>query len=260
MIGLVPKQVSVTVETRLNKRLHIRLLPLLLLLSATATAQWAEFPTGDLDSRTLRIQIKAEGLYEKGDFKRAHFIYSSELARLGDKYAQYMTGYMYLMGQGVAEDPVRASAWYRMAAERRSPEFVAVRDELLSTLSTEERARSDALYLELRRELSDIVIVMKLLEDDLEDLQTETTGSRVAARSSAVIVIDPDTGAPMSADHYRNRILRTVQTRLDFVTERLDIDPLNARLAAPEIDGLWARITEHIAVVDDDGDTFVATP
>ena len=256
----MPKQVSVTVETTLNKRTHICLLPLLLLLTVTATAQWAEFPTGSLDSRTLRTQTKAEGLYEKGDFKRAHFIYANELARQGDKYAQYMTGYMYLMGEGVAVDPVRASAWYRMAAERRSPEFVSVRDQLLSTLTPEQRSRSDALYLELRTELSDIVIVMKLLESGLEDLRTETTGSRVAARASAVTIIDPDTGVPMSADHYRNRILRTVQTRLDFVTAGLDIDPLDARLTDAEIDALWDRITEHVAEVDDDGDAFVSTP
>jgi len=252
--------VSVTVETTLNKRINFLLLPLLLLLTTTAYSQWAEFPTGDLDSRTLRIQTKAEGLYQRGDFKRAHFIYASELAQLGDKYAQYMTGYMYLMGQGVAEDPVRASAWYRIAAERKSPEFIAVRDQLLRTLNAEQRARSDALYVDLRSELSDLVIVMKLLEKDLEELQAETTGSRVAGRSRAVMIIDARTGEPMSADHYRNRISRTVQTRLDFVTVRLDIESHDADLSGAEVTALWDRITDYVAVVDDEADVFVATP
>ena len=233
---------------------------MLLLLTSTAQSQWAEFPTGDLDSRTLRIQTKAEGLYQRGDFKRAHFIYASELAQLGDKYAQYMTGYMYLMGQGIAEDPVRASAWYRIAAERKSPEFVAVRDQLLRTLNAEQRAHSDTLYVDLRSELSDLVIVMKLLEKDLEELQAETTGSRVAGRSSAVMIIDPRTGEPMSADYYRNRIARTVQTRLDFVTVRHDIESLDADLSGAEVAALWDRITEYVAVVDDESDVFVVTP
>lgn len=253
-------QVSVTVETRLNKRIFILLLPLLLLLTATAHSQRVQFPAGSLDRHTLRIQTKAEGLYEKGDFKRAHFIYARELAPIGDKYAQYMTGYMYLTGQGVAEDPVRASAWYRIAAERGVAEFVAVRDRLLFTLDGEQRARSDALYLELRSELSDIVIVMRSLEGDLGKLHTATTGSRVAARSTSVMVVDPASGTQLPADLYRSRLIRTLQTRLDYVTARLDIESLDAELSSAQVAALWDRITEFVAVVDDEGDVFVATP
>lgn len=177
-------QISVTIETTLKKRIHLFLLPVLLLLSAPCLAQWSEFPTGDLDSHTLRIQSKAESLYVSGDYERARIIYVNELATIGDKYAQYMTGFMYLMGQGVPEDPVRASAWYRIAAERQAPEFIVVRDELIRTFDAEQLARSDAIYLELRKKFSDIVIVMRLLEEDLEMLDVETTGSRVASRSS----------------------------------------------------------------------------
>ena len=119
-------------------------------------------------TRTMRTQAKAESLYQRGDYKRAHFIYSSDLARQGDKYAQYMTGYMYLMGLGVEADPVKASAWYRIAAERRAPEFVTVRDQVLRTLNDEQRTRSDELYVELRKEYSDLLIIMELLVEDLE--------------------------------------------------------------------------------------------
>lgn len=251
---------SVTVETRLNKRTYILLLPLLLLLTATANSQRVEFPAGGLDRHTLRIQTKAEGLYENGDFKRAHFIYARELAPIGDKYAQYMTGYMYLTGQGVAEDPVRASAWYRIAAERGVAEFVAVRDQLVVTLDAEQRARSDALYVELRGELSDIVIVMKSLQSDLGKLHTETTGSRLPAQSSSVMVVDPASGTQLPADLYRIRLIRTLQTRLDYVTARLDIEPLDADLSSTQVTALWDRITEYVAVVDDEGDAFVSTP
>ena len=236
------------------------MLPLLLLLTATAHSQRVEFPAGGLDRHTLRIQTKAEGLYENGDFKRAHFIYARELAPIGDKYAQYMTGYMYLMGQGVAEDPVHASAWYRIAAERGVAEFVAVRDQLLLTLDAEQRAHSDALYVELRSTLSDIVVVMKSLENDLGKLHTETPGSRVAARSSPVTIVDPSSGTIVAADLYRHRLIRTLQTRLDYVTARLDIESLDADLSSAEVAALWDRITDYVAVVDDEADVFVATP
>jgi len=66
------------------------------------------------ESRTLALQNKVDRLYDRGEFKRAYFIYRNELVPLGDKYAQYMVGYMLLTGTGVDEDPVSASAWYRL--------------------------------------------------------------------------------------------------------------------------------------------------
>ena len=242
------------------KRINSLLIVLVLLVPTLAMAQWAEFPTGDLDSRTMRIQSKVESLYERGDYKRAHFIYSHELARQGDKYAQYMTGYMYQMGQGVDEDPVKALSWYRIAAERRAPEFMAVRDQLRQTLNDEQRSRSDQLYVELRKEYSDLVVIMELLVEDLETLSQARTGSRITGKASSVLTIDPKTGMPVSADHLRNRDLRTAQVRLDFVTSRLDIDPIKADQANQQIDMLWERVRDYLSVVDDEDEGLYAAP
>jgi TPR repeat protein len=242
------------------KRTNTLLIILALLAPALAVAQWSEFPTGDLDSRTMRTQAKVESLYERGDYKRAHFIYSNELAREGDKYAQYMTGYMYMMGQGVEEDPVKASAWYRIAAERRAPEFMAVRDQVLQNLNDEQRARSDELYVELRKEYSDLVIIMELLVEDLDNLKIARTGSRLSGNASSVMIIDPKTGMPVSSDHLRNRDLRTAQMRLDFVTSRLDIDPIKAEQVDEQIDMLWQRVRDYLSVVDDEAGGFYAAP
>ena len=242
------------------KSIYSLLLTLTMLSSGSAMAQWTQFPTGDLDSRTMRIQSKVESLYERGDYKRAHFIYSNELARQGDKYAQYMTGYMHLMGQGVDEDPVLASAWYRIAAERRAPECMAVRDQVLRTLNDEQRARSDEFYVALRKEYSDLVIIMGLLAEDVEDLQVARTGSRLSARSSSVMIIDPDTGMPVSADVIRNRDLRAAQTRLDFITARLDIDPIEADQVDQHLDMLWERVRDYLSVVDDEAGGLYAAP
>ena len=242
------------------KQIHSLLISLALLVSGSAMAQWTQPPTGGPDSRIERIQAKAESLYERGSYKRAHFIYSNELARKGDKYAQYMTGYMYLMGHGVVEDPVIASAWYRIAAERQAPEFIAVRDQVLQTLDDEKRVRSDELYVHLRREYSDLAIVMEMLVKDLENLSRARTGSRLSSNASSVVIVDPKTGMQMSADHLRNRELRIVQTRLDFVTTRLDIDSIKAERAGQHIDGLWERIEDFLSVVDDEANGLYAAP
>jgi hypothetical protein len=253
-------QVSVTVETTLSKRIHIYLIPVLLLLSAATSAQWSEFPTGDLDSHTMRIQAKAESLYVSGDYKRARIIYVNELATIGDKYAQYMTGYMYLMGQGVPEDPVRASAWYRIAAERQAPEFIVVRDELIRVFDAQQLASSNAIYLELRKKFSDIVIVMRLLEEDMRLLDIESTGSRVSGGSSLVSTFDPRRGTLTSAELHRDRVRRTQQSRVDFVTGQLDVARLDADLTDAQIAELWELIGEQVAVIDDDVHRLVATP
>ena len=241
-------------------RIYSLLIALALLAPAFAVAEWAEYPTDNMNSRTAQIQAKVESLYRRGDYKRAHFIYSKELAPLGDKYAQYMTGYMYLMGQGVEEDKIRASAWYRIAAERKTPEFLAVRDQLLRTMSKEQLAASDALYLELRKNFSDLVIVMGLIVDDLPNLDAKRTGSRLSGGTGSVTVIDPNTGASVSADHLRSRATRAVQARLDFVTDKLDIGDIRAENAATEVDVLWESINEYLGVIDVVMVAYVANP
>ncbi|MDH3759157.1 MAG: SEL1-like repeat protein [Gammaproteobacteria bacterium] len=241
-------------------RIYSLLIALTVFAAGAAVAEWAEYPTGDMDSRTSQIQAKVESLYRRGDFKRAHFIYSKELAPLGDKYAQYMTGYMHLMGQGVEEDKIRASAWYRIAAERKTPEFLAVRDQLLRTMTSDELAASDELYLGLRKNYSDLVIVMGLIVEDLPYLETKRTGSRLAGYTSSVTVIDPNTGFPSSADHLQSRALRAMQARLDFVTDKLDINNIRVEEAGAQVDVLWERINDYLGVVDDELDAYVANP
>jgi hypothetical protein len=243
---------SVTVETTLTNRIHIVLLPLLLLLSATVAAQWSEFPSGDLDSRTTRIQDKAEDLYQSGGWERAHFIYVNELAPIGDKYAQYMAGYMCQWGHGVEKDPVLASAWYRVAAERNSPEFVEVRDQMMESLSPEERDRSDIQYIELRQKYSDLVVVLNLLTAEYNELHDGGTGSRLTSRGGSVTILDPKSGIGISKDALIKRTLQQMQVRLDFLTDELQIANMNASgLDQDDLDILGTQVSEYLLIIDD---------
>ena len=49
----------------------------------------------------VQLQDRVDELYERGKYDRAYLIYRDELALAGDKYAQYMVGFMYLTGKGV---------------------------------------------------------------------------------------------------------------------------------------------------------------
>lgn len=179
-----------------------------------------QFPGAAIDSRTLKIQQKVEELFEAGEYERARFIYEHELVPIGDKYAQYMLGYMYLTGTGVDEDALLASAWYRLAAERGNEKFEAVRDQLLDSFSEVDRLRSDELYRRLRREYSDLVILLRLVRGDMRTL-AEQTGSRITGGTSPVTVVSPRSERSLSAVDYYASIEKRLETRLVWMREAL---------------------------------------
>ena len=205
------------------------------------------------DSSTLSVQRKAEELFEREDFKRAHFIYLNELAPIGDKYAQYMVGFMTLTGLGVREDPVLASAWYRLAAERDTAEFIAVRDDLFRRLDSTEMESSDELYLRLRREYSDIAIRMREVREDFEQLQggSGPTGSRTGVSSSPVIIVKPGDGSGMSMDAYYRQIRLRMQGHLNFITRTLEVEPVDADITEGEVNELESLVMAYVARIDD---------
>ena len=238
-------------ERDLNRILTILIAAIGLLQFPPGHAQHGAGAPGPVDARTLRVQQKAEELFERGDYGRAHFIYRNELAPIGDKYAQYMLGFMSLTGLGVSEDPIAASAWYRLAAERDAPEFIAVRDELIRRLDTIDMERSDTLYLRLRQEYSDIVVRMRLVRKDFELLEQGSLGSRTGRTMSPVTIVRPGGGAGQSADAYTRDIHRRMQKHLDYIVGVLGIEPMDSYLTEQEVEDLEGLVTSFVSEVDD---------
>jgi len=238
--------------------LNIRLLFFFLLLltlsapaPASALAQGGSGHTRAFDSPTLRLQNKAESLYRNGHWERAYFIYVNELAAAGDKYAQYMAGYMCLNGKGVPHNPIAASAWYRLAAERGGQEFVAVRDELLESMSDDDREESDNTFLRLRQKYSDLVLALEHLERERHQLLDRPTGSRLSGKSASITVIDPRTGLTMTRSEYVDRLESRMQRRLDYITAKLDVERVEADMSDSEFAALNTQITDFLSVVND---------
>lgn len=220
-----------------------------------ALAQQPGYLSVDLDSRTLSVQAKAEELFDREHYRRAHVIYLNDLAPIGDKYAQYMLGFMSLGGLGVEQDPVLASAWYRLAAERGEPEeFVEIRDELMEQLDAVDRARSDATYLALRRNFSDLAISMREAREAFKDLSTVTTGSRLGGSpGSAVTIVEPRAGSSMSGDALIHRTQRRMQDHLDHVTSTLGIDRIEAEtVTAGQLADLEEQVRAYVGRLDTD--------
>lgn len=202
-------------------------------LTIQASTAIAQSTDGRSNASLLQLQTRVDELYERGEFERAFLIYRDELASIGDKYAQYMVGYMILSGQGVRQDPIQASAWYRLAAERGTEEFEMVRDELLTDFDAVEMRRSDHAYRALRSEYCDAAVLLSAIRDDLDRL-SEATGSRLAAGGSPMTIVDPSTGRPMSGAEYYGRIRQRLGMRLGAIAKitgaSLSTDPDQATI------------------------------
>lgn len=216
------------------------------------TAAMAQQSSGNLNvhlhPKTLSVQAKAEELFERGDYRRAYTIYLNDLAPIGDKYAQYMLGYMCLGGLGVEQDTELAAAWYRLAAERGEPdEFVAIRDELLGKLDAADRARSDQFYLRLRREYSDIAISMREAIEEFENLPQASTGSLLGNASSAVTIVEPRAGGSATGEALVQRTRLRLQGHLDRITTTLGIERMDVRtLTAGDLEELEASVRDYL--------------
>lgn len=185
------------------------------------------FPTVHADANTMRTQEKAGRLFDKGKYDRAYFIFRNELAPLGDKYSQYMVGFMYLTGKSVERDRARAAAWYRLAAERGLPEFVSARDELLAVLDDQERVRSDRWFAALLTEVGDLAVLMRGVRSDYEQLQRR---DRDGLPDDSTLSLGYQVTRPtevMSAEHFQ-RIEKRMKKRLEFIIAEtgvnIDID------------------------------------
>ncbi len=241
---------------RLGRSAFINKLSVLIAVGVCLTAAGAvaenagPFPGSAVDSKTMRIQEMVEDLFEQGDYERAHFIYRNELSPIGDKYAQYMVGYMYWTGTGVGEDPILASAWYRLAAERSYQEFQDERDLILAGFSEAELLHSDNQYLQLRRQYSDVVILLKLIEADI-DMSSARTGSRLSGGGGSVTIVDARTGSSVSGDQYFGQIRRRVTARLKFMAKQLDMPDLNTDPGDVDLDDLWRIVDEWVETITD---------
>lgn len=236
--------------TRNECNLNVRI-PVLLMLLLSFAAPFERVAAQGGESTSLRLHTKAEDLYQGGHFERAYFIYVNELAAIGDKYAQYMAGYMCLHGQGMQEDPVAASAWYRLAAERGAPEFVAVRDNLLESMSEEDRIRSDERFVALRLEYGDVVLALDHLQKERRQVAGRVTGSLLGEGVGPVTVLDPNAGTTLTREEYVKRIHDRMQVRLDFITRRMGVERVDADMTNREFEAFADEVDAYLRTTDD---------
>ncbi len=217
---------------------------------AIAAAQdYKPFPGVSADQRTVETQNRVDELFDSGNYDRALFIYENELAPRGDKYAQYMVGYMHLNGLGVPQDRARALAWYRLSAERGNEKLARVRDDLANALTPEEVDRSSTIFRGLLGEIGDTTLIMKLIERDLATLKSRT-GTRITASnvSSPLKVIRPS-GIPEDPNFYRN-VRRRLEARLKYLETKVEISDIALESGASELKVFEEQVKAELAALD----------
>lgn len=220
------------------------------LLCAGASAQIIKTFPGDLpDQRILRIQDRVEELYAGGSYERALLIYQKELAPMGDKYAQYMVGYMHLNAQGTGENSPAALAWYRLASERGATVLRQARDELTASLSPAEITEANEIFVELWKSIGDSRLIMDLIHADMEILKART-GTRISGTAgSAPLSVYRPSGVTVGPDFYRNVRVR-LQTRLTYIETKVEITDLAMDSSYDEIRILEEQVKEELAALD----------
>ena len=224
----------------------ISFLSLLACLSATSFAQRSSELSADFpDGRTMVVQAKVEKLFDAGEFERAFFIYRNELSPLGDKYAQYMVGFMYQTGLGVDDDIVAAAAWYQLAAERDTREFVVVRDRYLHVIDEDDAAEARAQYRELRLKYSDLAVLLSSIKRNVKELEGRT-GSRVRSQSSPVTVIESRSSRFSSGTDYYGNIREELEARVMLLKEIGDFQDLDTDVDRINVHDLERRVLQLI--------------
>jgi TPR repeat protein len=210
-----------------------------------------DVPSMPASAETLRIQEKAQQLFESGNYERAYFIYRNELAPLGDKYSQYMIGFMHLAGRGVPRNGIVASAWYRLAAERETPEFVKARDQVLAVLNAEQKAASDREYIALRKDLADVALFFKAVQSDYARLAEQGAQRRPASSPEVLysVGINRRQARPLS-EQDKASIRKRLEQRLDFILDETQIEIADRDIDSLDLSMIEARVNAYLEGID----------
>ena len=191
-------------------------------IAAAQSQTYKPFPGDPIDQRTRNMQDRVEEIYAAGNFDRALFVYENELAPIGDKYAQYMVGFMYLNAQGIGRDKIEALSWYRLAAERGEAALEESRDALKRQLTPQQLAKSDVRFRELWRQYGDRSLIVDLIRRDMEILRSQT-GTRITGSGGSSPTVVLHRSGEQDGPAYFLDIHRRLAARLAYLNGKVEI-------------------------------------
>ena len=139
--------------------------------------QWG-FGTPEEDGRPGQyFYYRAVDALQHKQYKFAIDMYQTS-ASWAYKPAEYNLAVMYANGEGVPVDKPRAMAWAALAAERGDQDYVDAREVIYSQLTTEEFAKANEIWRELKKTYADAV-ALERAKARWAQVKANITGSRV---------------------------------------------------------------------------------
>lgn len=211
------------------------------------------FPAAPDSAYVARLKRDAERVYERGNYDRAYRLYRYGLAWRGDKYAQYMVGYMLFNGQGVRANRVLGTAWLQLAAQRGDEARLnGVYDDALARLSDADQARVADIHSSLLADYGDRKVLRRLIRADRRELRN-VTGTRTGASDMLPLTIQLPNGQTVPGSIYYGAIKERLAQRIDYLEGKVTLGSFQVLDEAPvdeEPDAVPADAAE-----DDDATT-----
>lgn len=150
------------------------------------------------------LRWRTEGLryYENDEFDLAIKAFR-RAASFGDKISQAMIAEMYWKGQGVAVDRPLSYVWMDLAAERKNPYFIGLRERYWMQLDEIEKKRALDVGLPIFDAYQDSATLPRL-ERRLSQGRRQITGSHLGFRGNVKIYIK-DIGEVSVDDYYQDK-------------------------------------------------------
>ena len=172
----------------------------------------------DLPKIEENAEIEAEELFKEGKYKESLEIYLS-LAKIGDKYSQYMVSLQFFNGLGIKKDKLKAYGWANLARRVKSKEIRDYYHQVKSTIAKDELVKAETIKAELSEKYSDLVIAMRL-KRMIRNTIPKCGGSRIRGNCSFVKHYCFNNGSQKSYD----KCLREVALRDPKVIRKLKHD------------------------------------
>lgn len=154
--------------------------------------------------------------YLKGNYSAAAQSFR-KAARYADKYSQHRLSLLYWEGRGVTRDLARAYVWAALAAERDTPNMVAIRKSMWAGLNPAERQRARAQSADYFARYGDATSKPRQIRA-MKRFATLRTGSRSGFDGQRVTMLTTALGAGGHAID----ISRSVSPKSFYNEERSD--------------------------------------
>lgn len=161
----------------------------------------------DLPKIEENAEEKADELFAQGHYQESFDAYLS-LAKLGDKYSQYMVSVQYLNGLGVGKDHLQAYGWANLARRSKAEEIQKYYQQVKSKIGAGEQESAEKIKLQHYEKYNDLAIAMKL-KRMIRNTIPKCTGSRIRGNCNFLKIYCVENGFKQSYEScFREQQLR----------------------------------------------------